>query len=149
MPDFQSIDDMMQSYADDAVRAAHDRFGFQLDYSPESIESLETILAGVCAGQDPAEKDKVEEQVKLWGGYLGEVVRRRWNGTWDLVQYPGRADAMPALMVSGSQIYPLMKIYRRLTMGESESVWKFYEQIRGRLSNVSSVEESRSKADGQ
>lgn len=149
MPDFQSIDDMMQSCADDAVRTAHDRFGFELDYSPESIESLETILAGIGAGQDLSEKDEVEEQVKLWGGYLGEVVRRRWNGAWDLIQYPGRAEAMPALMVSGSQIYPLLKIYRRLTVGESENVWKFYEQIRSRLSNVPSVEEPRNKADGQ
>ena len=149
MPDFLSIADMMQSSADDAVRTAHDRFGFELDYSPESIESLETILASIGAALDLSEKDKVEEQVKVWGGYLGEVVRRRWNVTWDLIQYPGRAEAMPGLMVSGSQIYPLMKVYRRLTGGESENVWKFYEQIRSRLSNVPSVEESRNGADGR
>lgn len=148
MPDFLSIADMMQSSADDAVRAAHDRFGFELDYSPESIESLETILAGIGASLDLSEKDKVEEQVKVWGGYLGEVIRRRWNGAWDLIQYPGRAEAMPGLLVSGSQIYPLMKIYRRLTMGESENIWKFYGQIRSRLSSVPSVGESRNGADG-
>jgi len=30
----------------------------------------------------------------------------------------------------------MMKIYRRLTMGEPENVWKFYERIRPRLSFV-------------
>jgi hypothetical protein len=30
----------------------------------------------------------------------------------------------------------LVKVYRRLTMGEAENVWKFYERIRGRLSAV-------------
>lgn len=149
MADFQSIDHMMQSYADDAVQAAQDRFGFQLDYSPESIRSLETILAGVGASPDLSEKDKVEEQVRVWGGYLGEVVRRQWNGAWDLIQYPGRAEAMPALTISGSQIYPLMKIYRRLTVGESENVWKFYEQVRDRLSKTPTVREPQSAADGQ
>jgi hypothetical protein len=40
------------------------------------------------------------------------------------------------LVIAGSQLYPLMKVYRRLTMGEPENVWKFYEKIRTKLSPV-------------
>ncbi|MHB1744462.1 MAG: hypothetical protein ACYCRE_06780 [Acidobacteriaceae bacterium] len=149
MAEFQSIAEMMQSCAARAVETARDRFGFELDYSEESIESLETILAGVSNSLNLLENDQVEEQVKLWGGYLGEVVRRYWHGGWDLVQYPGGAAAVPTLLVSGSQLYPLLKVYRRLTMGEGENVWKFYQQIRSRLATVHPLDGTRDAADGQ
>ena len=149
MAEFQSIAEMMQSCADRAVETAHDRFGFELDYSEQSIESLETILTSVGNSLNLLEKDQVEEQVKLWGGYLGEVVRRYWNGAWDLIQYPGGVAAVPTLLISGSQLYPLMKVYRRLTMGDRENVWEFYRRIRSHLSTVHPLEGSRGAADGQ
>ena len=83
MADFKSIGDMMQSYADRAVQTAHDRFGFELDYTESSIESLETILASVSTSLNLLENEQVEEQVKLWGGYLGRLRlgldERRWR----------------------------------------------------------------------
>jgi hypothetical protein len=147
MADFKSIAEMMQSCADSAVKIAHDRFGFDLDYSEESLKSLETILASVSTTVNLLENDQVEEQVKLWGGYLGEVVRRYWNGGWDLIQYPGGNAAVPTLLVSGSQLYPLMKIYRRLTMGDQENIWEFYRRIRNHLSAVHPLDGSRDAAD--
>lgn len=136
MGDFSSIGEMMESCAAEAVHMAHHDFGFQLDYSEASLASLETILSSVSGGLQTADKEGVEQQVKRWGGYFGEVVRRRWQGNWDLVQYPGGAAAVPTLLVAGSQLYPLMKIYRRLTMGDAENVWSFYEKIRQKLSAV-------------
>ncbi len=133
MADFQSIADMMQSCAAEAVHAAHEQFGFTLDYSDHSIESLETILANLHISED---KEAVEQAVKQWGSYLGEVVRRNFGGEWELLQPPGRAAAVPTLVIAGSQLYPLMKVFRRLTMGEPENVWKFYEKIRARLASV-------------
>lgn len=149
MAEFQSIAEMMQSCADRAVQIAHDRFGFELDFSEESIESLETILASVSGSLNLLKNDQVEEQVKLWGGYLGEVVRRYWNGGWELIQYPGGAAAVPTLLISGSQLYPLIKVYRRLTMGERENVWEFYRRIHNYLSTVHPLDGSRDAADGQ
>lgn len=136
MADFNSIAEMVRSCAAEAVQTAQERFGFVLDYSDASIESLETILAGVSASLDASDKGATEQAVKLWGSYLGEVVRRNFGGTWDLIQYPGRAAAVPTLVIAGSQLYPLVKVYRRLTMGEPENVWKFYEKIRAKLSPV-------------
>lgn len=149
MTEFKSIAEMMQSCANRAVEVAHDRFGFDLDYSEESLESLETILASVSANLNLLENDHVEEQVKLWGSYFGEVVRRYWHGGWELIQYPGGDAAVPTLLVSGSQLYPLLKVYRRLTMGDGENVWKFYEQIRSRLATVHPLDGTRDAADTQ
>lgn len=140
MADFASIAEMMESCSAEAVTLAHDRFGFVLDYSEASIESVETILASVSSTLDRSNLNAVEREVTLWGGYFGEVVRRRWQGIWELVSYPGRSAAVPALVVAGSQLYPLMKVYRRLTMGEPENVWRFFQQIRDRLSSVNPID---------
>lgn len=142
MGDFRSIGEMMESCAAEAVQVAHADFGFQLDYSEASLAPLETILSSVSGTLRIADKDAVEEQVKRWGGYFGEVVRRRWQGSWDLVQYPGGAAAVPTLLVAGSQLYPLMKIYRRLSMGDAENIGDFYKKIRQKLSPVYPTEES-------
>ncbi len=136
MADFNSIAEMIESCAAQAVHIGGEQFGFTLDYSDQSVQSLETILANIASTLDNSNKEVVEQSVKTWGSYLGEVVRRSFGGDWELVQPPGRVAAVPTLVIAGSQLYPMMKIYRRLTMGESENVWKFYERIRGRLSPV-------------
>ncbi len=142
MADFNSIAEMMQSLAAEAVHSAQENYGFSLDYSHRSIESLETILANVSVHLDASDKGAVEESVKLWGSYFGETVLRTCGGTWELIQYPGRIAAIPTLVIEGSQLYPLMKVHRRLTMGESENVLKFFEKIRSRLSPVHPTEQS-------
>lgn len=136
MVEFNSLAEMMESSAAEAVGCAQEQFGFVLDYSDSSIESLETILAAIAGSVDAGDLEAIEKPVKLWGSYLGEVARRSFGGAWELVPYPGRVAAVPTLAIDGSQLYPLMKVYRRLTMGESENVWQFYDRIRRRLSPV-------------
>jgi len=80
MSDFNSIAEMMQSCAEEAIAIARDQFGFALDYSQDSIESLETILANLAGKLDLSDKAGVEQTVKLWGGYFGETVRRSFGG---------------------------------------------------------------------
>lgn len=129
MADFDSISEMMQKFAEEAVHAARQDYGFDLDYSSASVESLETILSNILREMNTSDKDAVELAVKRWGGYLGETLRRNIGGSWKMIQYPGRTVSVPAIEVGGSQLYPLMKVYRRLTMGEAENVSKFYSMI--------------------
>jgi hypothetical protein len=80
-----------------------------------------------------------EEATRLWGAYYGEVFRRKYPAEWIMAVYPGqlnsgRADAdtevaMPALDVRGSQVYPLLKVFRRLTIGPSEDLAAFYVKV--------------------
>jgi hypothetical protein len=120
---------MMDACAVDAVRLARERYGFELDYSEESVAWIDTILTNVAAD----EPDILETETKRWGGYFGEVIRRRWDGEWSLEQYPGGNAALPAVTVRGSSLFPLMKVYRRLTIGEGESVGEFYALVRKKL----------------
>jgi hypothetical protein len=69
---------MMDNYARAASELAKTEFGQQLDFSSESIDGLDDILVRV--GESP-ELD-LDFEVRLWGSYLGEVLRRRYAGNW-------------------------------------------------------------------
>jgi hypothetical protein len=125
---FASLAEMMSAYADEAVRVAWNDHRQRLDFSESSVEILEQILEGQAAAG-------LEFQTRLWGSYFGEVIRRRFDGEWELAQHPsGGVAAVPALLIRGSRLYPLIKIYRRLTMGEGENLSDFYKMVAGRLS---------------
>lgn len=123
--DFESLDAMMHAAADQAVRIAAEDHGMTLDYSPESIARLETVLAA----RAPVPEAVLESETRSWGAYFGEVFRRRHPGEWMMAVYPGRDVAMPALNIGGSHVYPLLKVFRRLTMGAGEDLAGFYAKV--------------------
>jgi hypothetical protein len=76
------------------------------------------------------------EICKMWGSYLGEVVRRRFGGEWAIETYPGKQFATLTLSVGGNKLFPTMKVHRRLTQGQDDNVWSFYKMVKARLESV-------------
>jgi hypothetical protein len=132
---YSDIGAMMDNYAQAAVDLGLETFHQYLDYSAASIEHLDEIL--VLVGESP-ELD-LDFEVRLWGSYLGEVLRRRYNGSWEMTPYPGGAVAVPSVQVRGSRLFPLIKVYRRLTMGEEEDLASFFAMVTERLGNPAKV----------
>jgi hypothetical protein len=132
---YPDLDAMMEAYASAAVTVAHDMFRQQLDYSSGSMVAFEAVLSEL------AEKGDLDYdyEVKLWGGYLGEVLRRRYAGGWEMTPYPGGVAAVPAVEVRGSRLFPLMKVYRRLAMGDAESIAAFFDMVTERLGKPAQV----------
>ena len=126
---FPDLGAMMAGYAQAAAELARQDFQQKLDFTSESIDSLDEILVQV--GESP-ELD-LDFEVRLWGSYLGEVLRRRYAGAWEMTQYPGGVVAVPAVEVRGSRLFPLMKVYRRLTVGEEDDLRAFYTMVTERL----------------
>jgi hypothetical protein len=139
MPEHGSVDAMVLSYADQAVALARE-FHAQLDYSEHSVMEVETILAGLAQDM-PASKpsdDDVSEICKVWGSYLGEVVRRRFGGQWTIETYPGKQFATLTLNLNGNKLFPSIKVHRRLTEGENDNLWTFYQMVKEKLLAVGS-----------
>jgi hypothetical protein len=126
---------MMEGYARAAATLAREEFRQSLDFTPESIDALDEIL--VLIGESP-ELD-LDFEARLWGSYLGEVLRRRYAGSWEMTQYPGGVAAVPAVDVRGSRLFPMMKVYRRLTIGDEEDLSSFYAMVTERLGNAAQV----------
>jgi hypothetical protein len=133
--EFPDLGTMMEAYAYAAAALARDEFRLHLDFSSDSIDVLDEIL--VLVGESP-ERD-MEFDVRLWGSYLGEVVRRRYAGSWEMTQYPGGVAAVPAVEVRGSRVFPLVKVYRRLTEGEEEDLRAFFVMVTERLGRPAQV----------
>ena len=126
---------MMEGYAQAAAEFAKSEFRLKLDFSSESIDALDDILVRV--GESP-ELD-MDFEVRLWGSYLGEVLRRRYAGSWEMTQYPGGVAAVPAVELRGSRLFPLMKVFRRLTEGEEEDLRTFFSMVTERLGKPAQV----------
>jgi hypothetical protein len=126
---------MMEDYAQAAAALGAAEFQHKLDFSAESIDALDEIL--VVVSESP-ELD-LDFEVRLWGSYLGEVLRRRYAGGWEMTVYPGGATAVPSIDVRGSRLFPLMKVYRRLTAGEEEDLRTFFAMVTERLGRPAQV----------
>jgi hypothetical protein len=132
---FPDLGTMMEGYARAAAERAASEFHQKLDFSSDSIDALDEIL--VLVGESP-ELD-LDFEVRLWGSYLGEVLRRRYAGSWEMTQYPGGVVAVPAIEVRSSRLFPLLKVYRRLTVGDEEDLGAFYAMVTERLGRPAQV----------
>ena len=132
---YPDLGTMMETYAKAAIDHGLDSFGQTLDFSAESIDALDDIVVRV--GESP-ELD-LDFEVRLWGSYLGEIFRHRYAGRWEIAQYPGGTAAVPSVEVRGSRIFPLVKVYRRLTNGEEDDLQSFFSSVTERLGDPARV----------
>lgn len=126
---------MMDRYARAAAELGNEGFQKELDFTAGTIDNLDDIL--VLVGENP-DLD-LDFEVRLWGSYLGEVLRRRYNGSWQMTPYPGGSVAVPSIEVKGSHLFPLIKVYRRLTLGEEEDLSSFFAMVTERLGSPARV----------
>ena len=137
MPEFASVAEMMEQLSAQAVEIARD-FAVELDFSAASVTELEEQLldqlsAGVRSGESKPSDDEMAMMAKLWGAYLGETVRREFGGEWRLERPMGAQAPSAALLVRGATIFPTVKVFRRITMGEQENIAHFYGNVVERL----------------
>lgn len=137
------ISTMMQGYAEQAVAQARE-LNVDLDYSEASLQKVEHLLGelerelahasvGRSSPGPQLAQQPVDEISRIWGGYLGEVVRRRFGGEWTIEMYPGADFLIIALNVGGARLFPAMKVHKRLTEGAGDNLWTFYQMMREKL----------------
>jgi hypothetical protein len=61
----------------------------------------------------------------MFGGYIEEVARRHLGDDWTL-ESPVSPDPMITLCISGLNMFPPTKVYKRLMNGEEDNVWFYY-----------------------
>ncbi len=121
---------LMAEYAQDAVDTARDKFQIELDYSLDSIESLNIILQAqfdatptgwqLLYRRRPS-KRKLRTWSKMWGGYMGEVIRRAWGGQW-MEPADGPFKRGITLLVQGTMLSPIARAHKQLVSGADASV---------------------------
>ncbi len=137
MPE-DDVSEQMRALAEKAVAFARDQHQMTLDYSEDSLQLVEGILSKLSAdipkgffrrllGRGPT-RNQIEAICQIMGAYVGEVIKRKWDGTWRMDSTFGRP--LPALSVLGGEIHPTNKVWKRLVDGEADNVWAYYQMLK-------------------
>jgi len=100
-----------------------------MDYSPSSIEQVESILSILHEKHraQPFSEDELTKEVNIWGAYIGEVAKRVRAGVWRQDSNVSGKDAMPLVHDNQNEIYPLAWVYKRITNGPEDNVWSKFQ----------------------
>ena len=115
-----------------AIDHAKSKFRVDLDFSLESVERLEQVLEqlhrtipkgfmGKIFGV--AITGSIESMSKIYGSYLGEVLRKHAGGEWVIT------DAGVSLTKADAQVWPAAKVYKRLTNGAEDNVAVYFKVL--------------------
>lgn len=145
-----TITTVMHTHAEDAVAYAKSRFRMDLDFSSQSLERVDRILAAMyydiprtffakLLRRGPT-YDEVWTYSKMWGGYVGEVIRKRWGGTWKSSLKPD-GHAQITFDVLGKKYHPVDAMHRRIVEGRLKGkgfggAMELYEQIINELGDA-------------
>jgi hypothetical protein len=112
------VNTQIQQLAEEAVKAAAEKFGQSLDYTENSLASFEALLQQAHelynskrSGQNIPE-ETIQITARAWGSYLGELMRRKWGGEWVL------AGSTVELTINGKNYSPIQQIFKRITIGQ-------------------------------
>jgi len=137
-----TISDVMQAYAEDAVDLARQRYSIDLDYSEASVKDVEAILTTMYYAlptdllsrllrRRPTD-EQIWQMAKVWGGYVGEVMRRQWGGEW-VTETKAQPGTVITLRIRGDDIFPPATVHKRLVSGPADSVWHYYQVLKKEL----------------
>src|SRR4051794_33489862 len=123
------------NHAREAVKVAAERYGITLDWSEDSIREADRLLARihhVVSARVPLPEDTEGATVfgNAYGCYVGEVFRKYHGGGWGIARY--FPEDVPVLQVGtgGAIISPCTQARARITNGDGENLWGYYEALR-------------------
>lgn len=121
-----SVNAQMQQLAEEAVKVAAERFGQSLDYTENSLASFESLLQqayelySLKGSGNEIPEETIQITARVWGSYLGELMRRKWGGEW-VVNGPDIN-----LTISGKSCSPIQQIFKRITIGQLYDIKEFF-----------------------
>jgi hypothetical protein len=128
----RDIADVAAAYALDAVDLSASRFKMQLDFSEESVASVERVLGDLheSLAISRPQADRLWTFAKAFGSYLGEVFRNAHGGEWGMVS--ARGQTVPGLRWAARDLTfcPWLRAHGRILHGSEENVWQYYEALR-------------------
>jgi len=120
-----AVDKQMAADAAEAMKFTRRHFVVELDYSPASVQRLEEAAKDVPFAIDGgASAENVDLLARIWGAYVGEVLRRGGNGLWQRIE-----GAEPCILSGGVKHHPHQAVRKRLTKPSSDGcLAAFFQQ---------------------
>ena len=124
-----NVNPQMQKLADTAVASARDKFAISLDFTENSLQQLELLSQKAHERYKQASiggnstNIPLENTVRIWGSYFGEVIRRKFGGDWVV-------DQMNVFLQAGNRrVDPLGQVRLRIVNGPQYNILEFYKGL--------------------
>jgi len=122
-----------RDHAQIAVELAHEEYDADLDFSPGSLELVDSLIDSLR--EEGVDGEGAAEALFVLGCYLGEVMVRQLGGAWAPTPRSPLRGVSPWPMVvalaDGSAWDAIGKAYKRLELGDSEYLPAFFETAAG------------------
>jgi hypothetical protein len=124
-----NVDPQMQQLAESAVIAAKDKFGVTLDFSENSLQQLDTLLQQAHEGYKQTSSSEnspnipIDNTVRVWGSYFGEVIRRSLGGDWIVDQNN------IYLQLGSKRLNPLGQVRSWIKIGTQHDIQGYFEKL--------------------
>lgn len=134
MKNYPDINSEFKTSADYAIRVAKEKLNIGLGYDESSLQALEDLLDKAfrnfseLSKQGRLEEKSIQQNTKIWGSYLGELIRHKLGGEWHM------AGESYVLWVKGISFYPLSFVNQRITTNPNYSVIQYYADVSNRVS---------------
>ena len=128
------VAEIAAAYSLDAVDLAARNFGITLDWSESSIPKVERMLGQLHDEMARAKQpdDSIWTFAKMFGSYIGEVLRRHHGGEWGIVRMGDQS--FPGLQQSGGALcWPWGKARNRLVNGSEDDVSSYYSVLANKV----------------
>jgi hypothetical protein len=122
----------MKASAEYAIKAAHERFRQELDYSERSLAKLEHILEEIYWGFSHTTRDEghnglIYTTATIWGSYLGEYIRVKWSGKWIV------KGSDSVVSIDNKEFSPISLVYQKITSHPEYTVENYINEVKSVL----------------
>lgn len=113
-----------------AVHTAKLKWNEALDFTQDSLEAVERILGKIHnagrygSGSAAPSEEELAASSKMWGTYIGEVIRRHYGGQWSQGE-----DGSLALLIGEAKAYPIAKARKRIVDGASDNIRYYFSSM--------------------
>jgi hypothetical protein len=125
----QALNQLMRESANDAIKTSQEEFALALDFSIESISTVDTIIRMFLEHyKDQVLEDKVVFTLcNIYGAYIGETFKKLAGGQW---QYNIEKEDAPSIMLMyQDKTFAFAGIcYERLVNGSNVSVKRYFDE---------------------
>lgn len=130
---YPATPDNALDHAQLAVEVAWEEFGVDLDFSPGSLEAVDTQVESLR--EEGLTGEGAAETLFVLGCYVGEVMSRALAGRWTATARSPLAGISPWPMVvvlrDDSAWDTIGKVYKRLELGDSEYIPAYFAAAAG------------------
>lgn len=130
-PTVQDVREEMHARAREAVETAKSELGVTLDFTPESVQQVESILATIHDRHQQATlaDDQLVKEALKWGAYVGEVIKTQKQSHWAIDSTAGGPGSFPIVYKDEGESFPVRWCYKRIINGTEENVWHKFSML--------------------